>query len=133
MNFPILFLPLTKKPRLRPTFKVSLSVSLSVKMADGGLAVLDGTHLRGADLLLSLPDGAVTGAQLVQLCESEASTHLFGLSLPEPVKSAVIRRLNGGDVGGLLEKEFGDEGSKRGMVKGYLDALADELKGLNYP
>ena len=65
-------------------------------MADGELAVLGGTQLCGSDLRLPLPDGAVTDAQLIQLCESEASAHLFGLSLPESAKTAVLRRLNGG-------------------------------------
>lgn len=95
-------------------------------MADGGLAVLDGTHLRDADLRLPLADGTVTGDQLIQLCESKASAHLFGLSLPEPVKSAVIRRLNGGDDVGLLS--FGGGDSQKALVNEYFLALADELK-----
>lgn len=97
-------------------------------MADGGLAVLDGTHLRDADLRLPIADGTVTADQLIQLCESKASALLFGLSLPEHVKSAVIRRLNGGDDVGLLSKEFSGGDSQKALVKEYFLALADELK-----
>ncbi|ONK76519.1 uncharacterized protein A4U43_C03F29040 [Asparagus officinalis] len=95
-------------------------------MADGGITVLDGTQLLNADLRLPLPNGAVTGSQLIPLCESEASAHLFGLSLPVSAKSAVIQRLNGN--GDLRSKEFGEGESQKAMIKEYLVTLADELK-----
>ncbi|EHA8591822.1 hypothetical protein COCNU_scaffold179950G000010 [Cocos nucifera] len=96
-------------------------------MADGGLMVIDGDQLRDGDLRLPLPGATVTGARLVELAESEAAARVFGLSLPESLRSAALRRMAGGDDSFLTE-EFGAE-SIKDKLNEYLVALADELKG----
>ncbi|XP_072972584.1 uncharacterized protein [Typha angustifolia] len=96
-------------------------------MADGGLTVLDGSQLRGGDLHFPIPDGAVTGAKLVELAESEVAARLYGVSLPETVRSAAIKRMGGGDDA-FLSEEFVDAEPRMQKVQDYLLALADELK-----
>ncbi|KAL6989490.1 hypothetical protein U1Q18_015240 [Sarracenia purpurea var. burkii] len=96
-------------------------------MSDGGLTVLDGTHLRSIDFSLPEPDAIVTGAQLLELAESRASSSLFGLSLPENLKSSALKRLNIADDVLFRRTEFdGDRASS--MLKDYVTAIADELK-----
>ncbi|KAK9293106.1 hypothetical protein L1049_021092 [Liquidambar formosana] len=63
-------------------------------MSDGGITVLDGTHLLAIDLSLPESDFPITGAQVLELAESRASSALFGLSLPENLKSSALKRLN---------------------------------------
>ncbi|RWV88072.1 hypothetical protein GW17_00049875 [Ensete ventricosum] len=95
-------------------------------MANGGLTVVDGSTLRADDLRLPLPDGAVSGARLLQHAESEAAARLFGLSLPDPLRSAAFRRVAGGDARSF-EEEVIDADSARRKVREYLLALADDL------
>ncbi|XP_008808014.1 uncharacterized protein LOC103720192 [Phoenix dactylifera] len=96
-------------------------------MADGGLMLIDGNQLRDGDLRLPLPGATVTGAHLVELAESEAAARLFGLSLPESLRSAALRRM-AGDVDIFLTEEFSDAESMKQKLEEYLVALADELK-----
>lgn len=97
-------------------------------MANGGLTVVDGSTLRADDLRLPLPDGAVSGARLLQHAESEVAARLFGLSLPDPLRSAAFRRLAGGDARSF-EEEVIDADSVKRKVREYLLALADDLAG----
>ena len=90
--------------------------------------VIDGDQLRDGDLRLPLPGATVTGARLVELAESEAAARLFGLSLPESLRSAALRRMAGGDDS-FLTGEFGDAESIKKKLNEYLFTLADELKG----
>ncbi|KAK2970766.1 hypothetical protein RJ640_012308 [Escallonia rubra] len=95
-------------------------------MADGGLTVIDGSQLRSVDL--SLPESAatLTGARVIELAESTASSSLFGLALPETLKSAALLRLNieaGSFSGTELDR---DEAAAR--LKDLVNAIADELK-----
>ncbi|GFY81178.1 calcium-binding EF hand family protein [Actinidia rufa] len=96
-------------------------------MSDGGLTVLDGTQLRTIDLSLPESDGILTGAQLLELAESRASSCLFGLSLPENLKSSALKRLNFGDVVSFRPTEL-DRDQASSMLKDYVSAIADVLK-----
>ena len=103
-------------------------------MTDGELTILDGTQLIGAvDFTLPLPDGDVskapTGALVLQLGESRASELLFGLTLPDSLKSAVLQRLGiAADFGNFRLKEL-DRENASSFLKNYFTAMADELKG----
>ncbi|KAH7571909.1 hypothetical protein JRO89_XS04G0165300 [Xanthoceras sorbifolium] len=104
-------------------------------MSDGGFTVLDGTQLR----LLSLPltvktptdsnSAVVTGAYVIDLVESEASSSLFGVSLPENLKSSALKRAVSGkyDVAFFRSKEL-DADHASEVATNYLTAIADELK-----
>ncbi|WOK91557.1 hypothetical protein Cni_G00248 [Canna indica] len=92
----------------------------------GGLTILDGSQLRGAELHPVVPDGAVTGARLLQYADSEAAARLFGIVLPESLRSAARRRMVG-DGDRFLEQDFDDADSMKRKVCEYLLALADEL------
>ncbi|XP_027107389.1 uncharacterized protein [Coffea arabica] len=97
-------------------------------MADGGLTILDGNQLRAVDLSPPSPDGAVTGAQLLELAESRVSASLFGLALPENLKSAVLRRLEiGDDFSSFSAKEL-DRENASSFLQNYVSIAADELK-----
>lgn len=96
-------------------------------MLDGGLTVLDGTLLRASVSHLPNPNGAVTGTNLLAMAESAASSTLFGLSLPENLKSVALKRINADAVSfGLTEV---DEEKATSILRNYVIALADELKG----
>ncbi|PKA61417.1 hypothetical protein AXF42_Ash014334 [Apostasia shenzhenica] len=99
-------------------------------MAELGLTVLDGKELRDGNLRLQIGDGAVTGAGIVSMAEEEASARLFGLSLPDSVRSAALRRLEGGEGGdgGFLSMEFNDSESQKEKIREYLLAAADVLE-----
>ncbi|KAA8544923.1 hypothetical protein F0562_019682 [Nyssa sinensis] len=94
-------------------------------MSDGGLTVLDGTHLRAVDLSLQESEDIVTGAQLLELAESRASSALFGLSLPECLKSSALKRLDIDSVSFRREEIDRDQASSK--LKKYVTAIADEL------
>ena len=66
-------------------------------MSDGTLQVLDGTHLRGVDLSLG-DDGPFTGAKILDIAHSRASSSLFGLSLPDSLKVSALTRLRTPDT-----------------------------------
>ncbi|XP_030473149.1 uncharacterized protein LOC115690811 [Syzygium oleosum] len=93
----------------------------------GGFAVLDGAQL-GGDIDLSLPDhggGALIGAQVIELAESRVSDRLYGLALPENIRSRALGRVGFG--GGFREAELdGDQAAEK--LKEYVAAIAGELK-----
>uniref|UniRef100_A0A0D6QUL6 EF-hand domain-containing protein n=1 Tax=Araucaria cunninghamii TaxID=56994 RepID=A0A0D6QUL6_ARACU len=101
-------------------------------MADGGVVVLDGSHIRNAlpnleQRLEALHlDGQITlsGPQFLALAESEASSILFDLALPESLKALVRHRLNLTDIDSLQI----DGQIVLSKLHEYLLALADELK-----
>ncbi|KAF9681714.1 hypothetical protein SADUNF_Sadunf05G0031400 [Salix dunnii] len=99
-------------------------------MSDGGMMVLDGNTLRS--LHVSLPEDRVTltGAQVLDFAESEASQSLFGISLPPHLKSSALRRINIDGVGddtSFRRTELSREEASR-KLSDYLSAIADELK-----
>ncbi|PIA31599.1 hypothetical protein AQUCO_04900121v1 [Aquilegia coerulea] len=95
-------------------------------MSDGGLTVLDGTILRDIELRLPDTNGAVTGAELLSIAETETSSSLFGLSLPETLKSNALKRIHI-DAVNFSSKEF-DKEEASSLLKDYVIAIADELK-----
>ncbi|KAJ9180106.1 hypothetical protein P3X46_008391 [Hevea brasiliensis] len=96
-------------------------------MSEGGMTVLDGTHLRS--LQVAMPDSEVTftGAQVLDLAESEASDSLFGLSLPQCLKSSALQRVNVDDGVSFRRSELTKEAATS-KLNDYLTAIADELK-----
>eukprot|EP00258_Populus_trichocarpa_P040352 XP_024456371.1 uncharacterized protein LOC18098963 isoform X2 [Populus trichocarpa] len=99
-------------------------------MSDGGITVLDGNTLRS--LHLSLPEHTLTltGAQVLDFAESEASQSLLGISLPPHLKSSALRRMNidgVDDVTSFQLTELSREQASR-KLSDYLSAIADELK-----
>ncbi|KAL3516305.1 hypothetical protein ACH5RR_023207 [Cinchona calisaya] len=97
-------------------------------MSDGGLTILDGNQLRALDLTLPSLDAAVAGAQLLELAESRVCGSLFGLELPENLKSAVLRRLGiADDVSSFNVKEL-DRENASSFLHNYVSIIADELK-----
>ena len=100
-------------------------------MSDGGITVLDGNTLRS--LHVSLPEDTLTltGAQVLDFAESEASQSLLGISLPPHLKSSALRRMNidgVDDVTSFQLTELSREQASR-KLSDYLSAIADELKG----
>lgn len=100
-------------------------------MSAGGLTVVDGTQLRSLSHPLALPtsDGnTVTGAQLLDFAENEASSSLFGLSLPQNLKSTALKHIAGSedDVTFRIKEFDRDHASK--LASDYITAIADELK-----
>ncbi|KAI8015536.1 5'-3' exonuclease [Camellia lanceoleosa] len=91
------------------------------------LTVLDGTHLRSIDLSLPETNSSVTGSQLLELTESRVSVSLFGLSLPQNLKSSALNRLNIIDDVSFRPTEL-ERDQALSMFKDYLTAIADELK-----
>ncbi|KAH8507506.1 hypothetical protein H0E87_009886 [Populus deltoides] len=99
-------------------------------MSDGGITILDGNTLRS--LHVSLPEDTVTltGAQVLDFAESEASQSLLGISLPPHLKSSALRRMNidgVDDVTSFQLTELSQEQASR-KLSDYLSAIADELK-----
>ncbi|GAY69277.1 hypothetical protein CUMW_270650 [Citrus unshiu] len=100
-------------------------------MSAGGFTVIDGTQLRSLSQPLALPtsdSSTVTGAQLLDFAENEASSSLFGLSLPQNLKSTALKHISGSDDDVTFRiKEFDrDHASK--LASDYITAIADELK-----
>ncbi|GAY44627.1 calcium-binding EF hand family protein [Citrus sinensis] len=100
-------------------------------MSAGGLTVVDGTQLRSLSHPLALPisDGStVTGAQLLDFAENEASSSLFGLSLPQNLKSTALKHIAGSDNDVTFRiKDFDRDHASR-LASDYITAIADELK-----
>ncbi|KAH9753987.1 calcium-binding EF hand family protein [Citrus sinensis] len=100
-------------------------------MSAGGLTVVDGTQLRSLSHPLALPisDGStVTGAQLLDFAENEASSSLFGLSLPQNLKSTALKHIAGSEDDVTFRiKEFDRDHASR-LASDYITAIADELK-----
>lgn len=96
-------------------------------LLDGGLTVFDGTLLRASLSHLPNPNGAVTGSDLLAMAESAASSTLYGLSLPEGLKSVALKRINVDAVSFALTEH--DEEKATSILRNYVVAIADELKG----
>ncbi|TKY61390.1 E3 ubiquitin protein ligase DRIP2 [Spatholobus suberectus] len=94
-------------------------------MSDGALQVLDGTHLRGVDL--SLGDGPFTGANILEIARSRASSSLFGLSLPDSLKASALTRLRTHDVDAFRSAKYAADKASE-ILRDYIAAIADELK-----
>nr|KJB80903.1 hypothetical protein B456_013G120900 [Gossypium raimondii] len=100
-------------------------------MSESGLTVLDGTHLRSFNPSLPELNGSVSGAQLLEIADSKASTSLFGLSLPQNLKASALSRVIAGpgdhaDVTFRQTELDKDKASK--FLSDYISAIADELK-----
>ncbi|KAI8025033.1 hypothetical protein LOK49_LG02G01769 [Camellia lanceoleosa] len=103
------------------------NVNVGAVVVGVGLTVLDGTHLRSVDLSLPETNSTVTGSQLLELAESRVSVSLFGLSLPQNLKSSALNRLNIIDDVSFRPTEL-ERDQALSMFKDYLTAIADELK-----
>lgn len=99
-------------------------------MSELGLTVLDGKHLRAVDLSIPESDTAVTGAHVLDVAESRASSSLLGVSLPESIKSSAFQRLDfDGDAVSFRLAEL-DRDRASSLLKDYLTAIADQLQGM---
>ena len=98
-------------------------------MSDGTLRVLDGMHLRAIDLSLPERDASLTGAQILDIADSRASSSLFGLPAPENLRDSALTRIYAGDIKTFRSTDFGREEASQ-ILKDYITAVADELKGL---
>ncbi|CAB4315917.1 unnamed protein product [Prunus armeniaca] len=96
-------------------------------MSDGALTVLDGNHLRAIDLSLPEAEVNLTGAQVLDLADSKASSSLFGLSLPQSLKSSALKRISLQDDDVFRLKELDREQALK-VITDYITAIADELK-----
>lgn len=96
-------------------------------MSDGALTVLDGNHLRAIDLSLPEAEVSLTGAQVLDLADSKASSSLFGLSLPQSLKSSALKRISLQDDDVFRLKEL-DRDQALKVITDYITAIADELK-----
>ena len=127
---PIQFKPTQPKKKR----KSLLSTLLLAKMSDGALTIVDGTQLRAADLTeVAAEDDAdlMTGAKVLELAESRASSALFGLSLPQTLKSSALRSINLNDEDDVVSFRQTHLSSDQASLKlnNYLTAIADQLKG----
>ncbi|GMH10476.1 hypothetical protein Nepgr_012317 [Nepenthes gracilis] len=97
-------------------------------MSDGSLKVIDGVELRAADFSFPESGSTVAGAGVLELAESRASQSLYGLSLPESLKSSAFKRLNlPDDLLTFRGKEISTDQASR-VLGDYITAMADELK-----
>lgn len=97
-------------------------------MSDGALRVLDGTHLKAVDLSLPEPDVILTGAHILDIADSRASSSLFGLPLPESIRASALTRIACDDAQAFRSSEFAKEKASE-IFREYIAAIADELKG----
>ncbi|OAY44237.1 uncharacterized protein LOC110620392 [Manihot esculenta] len=96
-------------------------------MSEGGMTVLDGTQLRSLQVSLPVSDVTLTGAKLLDFADSISSDSLFGLSLPQCLKSSALRRVNVYDDVSFRRSELTKEAATS-KLNDYLTAIADELK-----
>ncbi|XP_004302048.1 PREDICTED: uncharacterized protein LOC101303717 [Fragaria vesca subsp. vesca] len=96
-------------------------------MSDGALTVLDGSHLRAVDLSVPDSDVTLTGAHVLDLADSKASSSLFGLTLPQGLKSSALKRVNVQDDDVFRQAEL-DRHQALKLARDYIAAIADELK-----
>ncbi|KAK6911400.1 hypothetical protein RJ641_023493 [Dillenia turbinata] len=96
-------------------------------MAEGGLTVLDGTTLKSISISLPESQNSITGAELLELADCKASSSLFGLSLPETIKSSSLGRINiDDDVNFSCTVLDRDRASD--FLQHYISAISDQLK-----
>ncbi|XP_050381143.1 uncharacterized protein LOC126798270 [Argentina anserina] len=97
-------------------------------MSDGALTVLDGSHLRAVDLSLPDSDVTLTGGHVLDLADSKASSSLFGLSLPEGLKSSALKRINVQADDDVFRQAELDRHQALKLAGDYIAAIANELK-----
>lgn len=97
-------------------------------MSDGALTILDGTHLRSLDLTLPEHDVALTGAEVLDIADSRASSALFGLSLPEKLKSSALLIIRVNDVDSFRRTQLSRDQATQSLAD-YVTAIADRLRG----
>lgn len=106
----------------------SSALFLSLKMSDGALTILDGSHLRELEQALPVHGLAFTGAEVLDLADSRVSSALYGFSLPETVKSSALQSIDINDVVSFRHTQLSrDQASRR--LADYLNAIADRLRG----
>lgn len=103
-------------------------------MSDGALTIVDGTQLRAADLTIVAAENdadLMTGAKVLELAESRASSALFGLSLPQTLKSSALQSINLNDEDHVVSFRQTHLSSDQASLKlnHFLTAIADQLKG----
>ncbi|KAB1202869.1 hypothetical protein CJ030_MR8G020203 [Morella rubra] len=96
-------------------------------MSDGALTILDGTHLRSLDLTLPEHDVALTGAEVLDIADSRASSALFGLSLPEKLKSSALLSIRVNDVDSFRRTQLSRDQATQSLAD-YVTAIADRLR-----
>ncbi|KAG6647267.1 hypothetical protein I3843_07G065300 [Carya illinoinensis] len=96
-------------------------------MSDSALTILDGTHLRALDQTLPDHGPALTGAEVLDLADSRVSSALFGVSLPETVKSSALQSIHVNDVLSFRHTQLSRDQASRSLAD-YLNAIADRLK-----
>lgn len=99
------------------------------KMAEGPITVLDGTHLRDIDLTPPFSDSVLTGAHLLDLADSTASSSLFGIPLPETLKSSALNIIGLHDIVAFRRSELTSQRASQ-ILKDYVSAIADILRGI---
>lgn len=120
-NFKVVLLSWVQTPKVERN-------SICGRMSDEALRVLDGLHLRAVDLSLPEPDVILTGAQILDIADSRASSSLFGLPLPDSVRASALVRIGADDVHAFRSSEFAKEKASE-ILRDYIAAIADELKG----
>ena len=103
-------------------------------MSDGVLTIVDGTQLKAMDLtVVAAEDDAdlMTGAKVLELAKSRATSALFGLSLPQTLKSSALQSINLNNEGDIILFHQTHLSSDQASLKlnHYLTAIADQLKG----
>ncbi|KAL5061126.1 hypothetical protein RYX36_032730 [Vicia faba] len=97
------------------------------------LQILDGTTLRDLDLSTAVSDRPLTGAQILHIAHSQASSSLFDLPLPDPLKASALNRLR--SIAAISDDSFFSPETEYQPLQAsqflnqYIAAIADELKG----
>ncbi|GAB2238860.1 hypothetical protein Droror1_Dr00024773 [Drosera rotundifolia] len=96
-------------------------------MSDGGLKLLDGTHLTTTIAAPFSDPSAVSGAEVIDFADSIVSKSLYGLRLPVNRRAVALER-----VGVLDEEKFrGEEVEKvvaERVMREYVNAVAEGLR-----
>ncbi|XP_038891233.1 uncharacterized protein LOC120080587 [Benincasa hispida] len=96
-------------------------------MSEGAITVLDGTQLRDIDLSPPFSDGAVTGAQVLDLADSTVSSSLFGIALPGTLRSSTLNTIGLHDIVAFRQSQLTPERASE-ILKDYVSAIADGLR-----
>ncbi|KAG6599303.1 hypothetical protein SDJN03_09081, partial [Cucurbita argyrosperma subsp. sororia] len=96
-------------------------------MSEATITILDGTQLRAIDLSLLFSDRSVTGAQVLDLADSSVSSSLFGIALPETLRSSALNRIGFHDIVAFRRSELTRERASE-ILKAYVAAIADGLR-----
>lgn len=96
-------------------------------MSEGAITVLDGTQLRDIDLSPLFSDGSVAGAQVLDLADSTASSSLFGIALPETLRSSALNSIGLHDIVAFRQSELTPERASE-ILHDYVSAIADGLR-----